>query len=58
MNGKGLMLLSKEMFCDRVPEGGRLIYEDFHLKLQKIVSEQWRKMNEIDSLLRVGLLNQ
>ena len=57
MNGKGLVLLSREMFCDRVPEGGRLIYEEFQLKLQKAVGEQMRRIQEIDSLLRAGILN-
>ena len=39
MNGKGLMLLTKEMFLYRVPVGGGMLYEDIQLRLQKITSK-------------------
>ena len=57
MNGKGLVLLTRDMFCDRVPEGGRLLYEEFQLKLQKVLSEQLRRAQDFDVLLRAGILN-
>lgn len=38
MNGKGLMLLTKDMFLYRVPVGGGMLYEDIQLRLQKIAS--------------------
>ena len=39
MNGRGLLLLTKEMFLYRVPEGGAILYEDLQFKLQKTFSE-------------------
>ena len=39
MNGKGLVLLSKDMFLYRVPVGGGMLYEDIQLRLQKISSK-------------------
>ena len=39
MNGKALVLMSKEMFLYRVPEGGGILYEDIQLKLRKAMSE-------------------
>ena len=38
MNGKGLMLLNKDMFLYRLPVGGGILYEDIQLRLQKIAS--------------------
>ena len=38
MNGRGLLLMTKEMFLFRVPEGGGILYEDFQFKLQKAFS--------------------
>lgn len=38
MNGKGLLLLSKDMFLHRVPVGGGILYEDIQLRLQKVVA--------------------
>lgn len=40
MNGKGLLLLSKDMFMHRVPVGGGILYEDIQLRLQKVVASQ------------------
>ena len=57
MNGKGLLLLSRDMFCDRIPEGGGLLYEGLQLKLQKALSEQVRRAYDIDIVLRGGVLN-
>ena len=51
MNGKGLLLLSREMFFYRVPEGGGILYEDFQLRLQKAVSEQLQRTQEVDMIL-------
>ena len=39
MNGKALVLMTKEMFLYRVPEGGGILYEDIQLKLRKAMSE-------------------
>ena len=39
MNGRGLLLMSKEMFLYRVPEGGGILYEDLQFKMQKAFSE-------------------
>ncbi|XP_023346507.1 ets DNA-binding protein pokkuri [Eurytemora carolleeae] len=33
MNGKGLSLMSVEMFSERVPLGGKLLYKDFKIRL-------------------------
>ena len=33
MNGKGLCLMSLEMFSERVPLGGKLLYKDFKIRL-------------------------
>ena len=33
MNGKALCLMSMEMFCQRVPLGGKMLYKDFQLRL-------------------------
>jgi hypothetical protein len=57
MNGKGLLLLTRDMFIDRVPIGGALLYEDLHLKLQKIINDQFRHSHELEIMLRSGLIN-
>lgn len=58
MNGKGLLLLSRDMFVERVPIGGGLLYEDLHLKMQKIVSDQLRQAQELELMLRTtGMIN-
>ena len=33
MNGKGLCLMTLEMFTERVPLGGKLLYKDFRIRL-------------------------
>ena len=33
MNGKALCLMTMQMFCKRVPLGGKLLYKDFQLRL-------------------------
>ena len=38
-NGLGLLLMTKEMFLYRVPEGGGILYEDLQFKLQKAFNE-------------------
>ena len=39
MNGKGLLLMTKDMFVYRVCEGGGILYEDIQLKLQRVFKE-------------------
>ena len=39
MNGKGLLLMTRDMFVYRVCEGGGLLYEDLHLKLHRLSKE-------------------
>lgn len=43
MNGKALLLMTREMFLARVPEGGGLLFEDIQLKLQKVITELYEK---------------
>ena len=38
MNGRGLVLLTKEMFLYRVPEGGGLLFEDIQVKLRRALA--------------------
>ena len=33
MNGKGLCLMSLDMFAERVPLGGKLLYKDFKIRM-------------------------
>jgi hypothetical protein len=33
MNGKALCLMTIDMFCQRVPLGGKMLYKDFQLRL-------------------------
>jgi hypothetical protein len=33
MNGKGLCLMTLDMFTERVPLGGKLLYKDFRIRL-------------------------
>uniref|UniRef100_G3MMX7 PNT domain-containing protein n=1 Tax=Amblyomma maculatum TaxID=34609 RepID=G3MMX7_AMBMU len=37
MNGKALCLMSMEMFVQRVPLGGKLLYKDFQLRLSNVL---------------------
>ena len=46
MNGKGLLLMTKDMFLYRVSEGGGLLYEDLQLKLQRVFKEVLRQATE------------
>ena len=57
MNGKGILLLTREMFLDRVPVGGGLLYEDVHHRLQKVISDQLRQAQELELMLRSGIIN-
>ena len=43
MNGKALVIMAKEMFLYRVPEGGGILYEDIQLKLRKAMSEAFEQ---------------
>merc|ERR1712183_1196270 len=38
MNGKALCLMSVQMFSNRVPLGGKLLYRDFQIRLAKAVN--------------------
>ncbi len=33
MNGKALCLMTMDMFCQRVPLGGKMLFRDFQLRL-------------------------
>lgn len=59
MNGKGLTILTRDMICDRVPgvDGGQ-VHDELHSRLQKAIEEQMKRLQEMDSLLRTGLMNQ
>ena len=35
MNGKALCLMTIDMFCQRVPLGGKTLYKDFQLRLSE-----------------------
>ena len=38
MNGKAVCLMSVQMFSNRVPLGGKLLYRDFQIRLAKAMS--------------------
>lgn len=38
MNGKALCLMSVEMFLSRFPNGGKMLYRDFRLRLTRAMS--------------------
>ena len=38
MNGKAVCLMSVQMFSNRVPLGGKLLYRDFQIRLAKAIS--------------------
>ena len=38
MNGKAVCLMSVQMFSNRVPLGGKLLYRDFQIRLAKAVN--------------------
>lgn len=40
MNGKALCLMSLDMFFQRVPVGGKMLYRDFRLRLARAMSIQ------------------
>ena len=44
MNGKALLLMTREMFLARVPEGGGVLFEDIQLKLQKVITELYGRV--------------
>lgn len=47
MNGKALCLMTMEMFCQRVPLGGKMLYKDFQLRLSMALygnnNKCWKK---------------
>ncbi|TRY78274.1 hypothetical protein TCAL_08769 [Tigriopus californicus] len=42
MNGKALCLMTMEMFCQRVPLGGKMLYKDFQLRLSMAMYQSSR----------------
>ena len=42
MNGKALCLMSMEMFCKRVPLGGKMLYKDFQIRLSIAINYKKR----------------
>ena len=40
MNGKALCLMNLQMFCYRVPLGGKLLYKDFKMRLSKVLQAE------------------
>jgi len=49
MNGLALCLMRLEMFTERVPKGGKLLYRDFKIRLHDAV---YRNHRITESLLR------
>lgn len=45
MNGKALCLMSIDMFVNRVPLGGKLLYKDFQLRLSRAMYS-WKKQKD------------
>ncbi len=45
LNGKALLLMTREMFLSRVPQGGGVLFEDIQLKLQKVIMELYRRVD-------------
>ena len=41
MNGKALCLMSLEMFAERVPLGGKLLYKDFKIRMAEAGHYTW-----------------
>ncbi|KAL5500313.1 hypothetical protein EMCRGX_G011853 [Ephydatia muelleri] len=52
MNGKALVLMTKEMFLYRVPEGGGFLYEDIQFRLQKLFTDSLDEATR-DALLQI-----
>ena len=44
LNGKALLLMTREMFLSRVPQGGGILFEDIQLKLQKVIMELYQRV--------------
>lgn len=56
MNGKALCLMNMDMFINRVPTGGKLLYKDFKLRLHKaLFLEEYhqRKLLELSALYQL-----
>ena len=49
MNGKALLLMTREMFLARVPQGGGILFEDIQHKLQKVITEMYEKVSVFDT---------
>ena len=52
MNGKALVLMTKDMFVYRVPEGGGFLYEDIQFRLQKLFTDSLDEATR-DALLQI-----
>ena len=46
MNGKAVCLMSVQMFSNRVPLGGKLLYRDFQIRLAKALYKKWNIYDE------------
>ena len=55
MNGKALVLMTKEMFVYRVPEGGGILYEDIQLKLKKAMNEALEQATALSLAAMTGV---
>lgn len=56
MNGKALCLMNMDMFINRVPTGGKLLYRDFKLRLHRAVfleDFQQRQLMELSALYQM-----
>ncbi|KAL5500333.1 hypothetical protein EMCRGX_G011878 [Ephydatia muelleri] len=52
MNGKALVLMTKDMFLYRMPEGGGFLYEDIQFRLQKLFTDSLDEATR-DALLQI-----
>lgn len=50
MNGKSLLLMTREMFLSRVPVGGGILFEDIQLRLQKVITELYKRVDVVEHL--------
>ncbi len=57
MNGKSLLLMTRDMFLSRVPEGGGILFEDIQLKLQKVISELYKVSEHRQQVIAVSQCN-
>lgn len=56
MNGKALCMMNIEMFVARVPNGGKLLYRDFRLRLYPAVFFQEKPKPDYSKLTPLEML--